>query len=136
MESEHFIGKVAHKAVIEKDGKVLLAKGIGDEFWDMPGGRIHSGEKPEGALAREIKEELGLDIIVGKPFFADLIRATKTGEERYFIAFRTTLTDAAQEIVLEPSEAAEVLWVGREEIETVRTYEVCRDALRSYYLHG
>ncbi len=135
-EAEHFVGKVTHKAVIEKGGNVLLAKGAGDEFWDIPGGRIHSGEKPEEALTREIKEELGLDIVVGAPFFVDLTRATKTGEERYFVAFRARLADESQPLAQEPSEAAEVLWLERHDVETVPVYEVCRDALRSYFLHG
>jgi len=29
-------------------------------YWDMPGGRIRFGEKPEIALKREIKEETGI----------------------------------------------------------------------------
>jgi 8-oxo-dGTP pyrophosphatase MutT (NUDIX family) len=131
-EHQHYIGKVAHKALIEKNGKILLAKGAGDQFWDIPGGRIHSNEKPKQALMREIKEELGLDISVGKPFFADLIRATKTGEERYFIAFKAELVDVHQPLSLDPTEAAEIIWLDKKDIETVETYEVCRDALRAY----
>ncbi len=133
MESEHFVGKVAHKALIEKGGKILLAKGTGDELWDLPGGRIHRGEKPDQALKREIKEEVGLDISVEGPFFVDLIATTKTNEERYFVAFRTRLINVDQEFTLDPSEAAEVLWITRGEVDTVPVYEVCRDALRAYF---
>ena len=54
-------------AVIEKDGRVFATqRGYGDfkDFWEFPGGKIESGESPEEALKREIKEELDADISV------------------------------------------------------------------------
>jgi len=132
-EDKHFVGKVAHKAAIEKDGKVLLAKGDGDEFWDIPGGRINSGEKPAQALKREIKEELGVDIEVGKPFFADLIISTKTKEERYFICFYAKVADGQEPCSVDPEESAELYWVSSDEVETIKIYEVCREALRAFF---
>ena len=57
-------------AVIEKDGKVLIAKRrAGDRHggrWEFPGGKIDSGETPEACLRRELKEELGIEADIGE----------------------------------------------------------------------
>jgi 8-oxo-dGTP pyrophosphatase MutT (NUDIX family) len=44
-------------------GAVVLALNARNE-WELPGGRLELGESPEVCLAREFKEELGVDISV------------------------------------------------------------------------
>ena len=54
--------------IIRKDNKIFATqRGYGDfkDGWEFPGGKIEEGESPEHAIAREIKEELNADIIVG-----------------------------------------------------------------------
>ena len=49
-------------------GKILLAEHekAGERYWVIPGGRLKFGEALEKALLREMKEETGLDVAIGK----------------------------------------------------------------------
>lgn len=53
--------RVATKAIIVHDDKVLLVKEIPDTWWDFPGGGIDHGETVEDGLVRELQEEIGVD---------------------------------------------------------------------------
>jgi 8-oxo-dGTP diphosphatase len=53
-------------ALIERQDRLLAAKRASGQsmagMWEFPGGKIRDGEKPEDAIVREIREELGCGI--------------------------------------------------------------------------
>ena len=54
--------------IIIQGGKILMLKGKGyKELW-TPGGKLEEGESGEDCLRRELKEELGVDLINSKFF--------------------------------------------------------------------
>ncbi len=48
------------RAIICRDGKILVCKRIDKDYYFFPGGHVDFGERAEKALKRELKEELGL----------------------------------------------------------------------------
>jgi 8-oxo-dGTP diphosphatase len=56
---------VVAAALVDADGRVLLQqRALGRSMaglWEFPGGKVEAGELPEAALARELREELGIE---------------------------------------------------------------------------
>lgn len=77
----HWIPVVA--GLLRRQGKVLVGqRPEGASLagtWEFPGGKIELGESPEGALARELKEELGVDAEIGPLKFVATHTYGKTG---------------------------------------------------------
>ncbi|HEX8007494.1 MAG TPA: NUDIX hydrolase [Trebonia sp.] len=46
-------------------GEVMLVKPNYRELWSLPGGILEDGEPPEEGCAREVREEIGLDLAMG-----------------------------------------------------------------------
>lgn len=62
---------IAVKAVVEDRGKILILRNRMGEYggkaeWELPGGLIEMGEDLELGLLREVREETGLAVRVGK----------------------------------------------------------------------
>ena len=57
---------VAAAALVRSDGRLLLAqRPMGKPMaglWEFQGGKVEAGESPQGALTRELKEELGVTV--------------------------------------------------------------------------
>jgi len=57
--------------VVSKGDRMLITRrapqGLLGGLWEFPGGKLRTGERPEAACVREIKEEVNLDVVVEKP---------------------------------------------------------------------
>ena len=60
---------VVAAALVDSERRILLQQRLPDRamggLWEFPGGKVESGELPEAALARELAEELGIEVAVG-----------------------------------------------------------------------
>ncbi|MDZ7370780.1 MAG: NUDIX domain-containing protein [candidate division KSB1 bacterium] len=83
---------VVHVHVFNSKGELWLQKrGANKEIqpgkWDTSvGGHVSSGEKIEQALLREVREELGIDVLANEPLFRYVMRSNYQSELVY--AFR------------------------------------------------
>ncbi|HVO88457.1 MAG TPA: Nudix family hydrolase [Casimicrobiaceae bacterium] len=68
----HRITQVAAAVIHHPDGRVLLAQRPPGKpyegYWEFPGGKLEPGETAAHALARELHEELGLDVVRAAPW--------------------------------------------------------------------
>lgn len=73
---------VAAGLILRPDGALLLAERPADKpwagWWELPGGKIESGETTLQALARELKEELDIDVTEATPWVTYIHEYPKT----------------------------------------------------------
>ena len=85
--------KLAVGALIVQDGKVLLIRrGVIPRrgFWAMPSGFVEYDEQPRPALAREIREETGLEAAIGRVI--DVFPLADPHKKGVFLLFEARVT--------------------------------------------
>jgi 8-oxo-dGTP diphosphatase len=132
--NEHFTGNADAKAIIVKDGKVLMTRDRGDtDYWDLPGGRLHLSEGIVEALKREIKEELGVEIAVGQFVDSCQVIHTQSQINTLCIAYHAVLADESIALQVPSEEIAEVRWIDQSELANLKMYDNCLHALKAYW---
>lgn len=68
--------RVAAAVVVRNDGKILCAKRGNAKNpeaahkWEFPGGKVETGETPEAALVREMREEMDFPVVAKRKLLA------------------------------------------------------------------
>ena len=95
-------------AIIVKEKKVFATqRGYGEfkDGWEFPGGKIELGESSEEALVREIREELDVDIKVGR-----LLETVEYDYPRFHLTMHCFICELlSEEIILKEHEDAKRL---------------------------
>lgn len=67
--------------------KVLLVQPTYKPYWDLPGGCGEPFESPRDTVTREVKEELGIPLPIGRLLVVDYIPATKLADASLAFVF-------------------------------------------------
>ena len=110
---------VAVGGIVVRDGRVLLVKRGREPSagrWTIPGGAVRLGERLQEAVARELREECGVEVEVG-PVVEVLDRVTRDAAGR--VQYHYVIVDyLARWVAGEPragSDAAAVRWLTEAE---------------------
>jgi 8-oxo-dGTP pyrophosphatase MutT (NUDIX family) len=132
--SNHFVGQVTVKAIIERDGKVLIDRGVLlPEYWELPGGRLHKDEHIVDALKREVREELGVDIEVGRFLHNEEYVRIIDNLPTLMMVYAATMTDPSAAFTLDATEIAEIAWVDKTNYKNFKLFDNCVRALETHY---
>jgi mutator protein MutT len=100
-------------AVIERDGQFLVTRrqpGVHLEgCWEFPGGKCDAGETLRACLARELREELAIEAVIGDEVFTVTHRYPERSVELHF--FRCDFHGEAV-----PQLGQEMRWVAGNEL--------------------
>ena len=128
--------QVVVAAMIEaEDGRILIAERPVGKFmagwWEFPGGKVEFGESPEDALAREVREELGIEIVVGDPFHA--VNVARSETTAVFVVFYWCRWTGGEVQLLDAGDTA---WVTAGELDDVRFLESNRAVVEKLKARG
>lgn len=98
---------------IDDQMRVLLVEPTYKSNWEVPGGLVELGEPPRDAVARECREELGIDVVVGRLLVMDWVPPRRLPDDGLMLLYAAGPIDSAQ-IVLPPEELKSWLWCDRE----------------------
>lgn len=129
---------VAVKAFIVCQGKVLLMResteyvdGTNVGKFDVVGGRVVAGERFDAGLLREIKEETGLIVTVGQPFFVNEWRPVVRGEAWQIVGtFFECFSDS--DAVVMSRDHSEFVWINPVEYKRFALIENLVPAFESF----
>ena len=117
-------------AVILDGDRVLLVQRGQEPLkgeWSLPGGAVEIGETLEAALAREVREETSLDVIVGPVVeVLESIRRDAGGRAEFhyvIIDYACRVRSGTPSAAVRGTDAADVRWVPFDELDRYRLTE-------------
>lgn len=129
---------VATKAFIVHQGRILVVReshqyvdGANIGLFDVVGGRLEPGQRFDKSLLREIREETGLTVQIGRPFYVGEWRPVVRGEiwqivGTYFECF----TDSDQVVL--SADHSEYRWIQPADYSSLPIIENLTAAFASY----
>jgi len=129
---------VATKVFVTYRGKVLILReaskykdGTNAGKYDVVGGRIEPGQRFDESLLREVKEETGLTVKIGRPFYVGEWRPVVRGEQWQIVGtFFECKTTSSKVKLSEDHE--DYKWINPKDFKKHPLIENLKPAFKSY----
>jgi 8-oxo-dGTP diphosphatase len=100
--------------ILGDDGRILITQRRADQAlalqWEFPGGKVEPGEAPVAALVRELREELGVTVAVGRIW--DVLFHAYPAFDLVMLVYACQIVDGSPRAV----EVADLAWVAPPEL--------------------
>jgi 8-oxo-dGTP diphosphatase len=109
--------KLVVAALVREGERVLVSRRRADQpmplLWEFPGGKVEPGEDPVLALAREVREELGCGVRVGR--IHDVVFHAYEAFDLVMLVYACVITEGTPSAV----QVAEIAWVEAVRLPTL-----------------
>jgi 8-oxo-dGTP diphosphatase len=101
--------KLVVAALVRDGAGILMSRRRADQpmpgLWEFPGGKVEPGESPTDALMREVREELGCEVAVGR--IHEVVFHAYPEFDLYMLVYTATISRGTPAAI----EVAEIAWV-------------------------
>lgn len=96
--------------IIGDDGRILITQRRADQqlalLWEFPGGKVEPAESPTAALVRELREEIGVTVAVGRIW--DVLFHAYPAFDLVMLVYACRIVEGSPR----PLEVADLAWVA------------------------
>ena len=132
---------VATKAFINYKGKILIIResseyleGANRGKYDVVGGRVEPGQRFDESLVREVKEETGLSVKLGKPFYVGEWRPIVRGEQWQIVGTFFECFSDSDKVILS-KDHNKFVWIHPKDFKKYNLIENLIPAFTTYNTH-
>lgn len=107
-------------------GRVLLVEPTYKQTWEIPGGAVEADESPRTACTREVAEELGLILAVGRLLCIEWQGPEPDRTESIMLIYDGGVLPSTAQLVLPPDELASFRFVELAELDHLMSQRIAR----------
>jgi 8-oxo-dGTP pyrophosphatase MutT (NUDIX family) len=135
--SNYKLIEAAGGLVFNSNNELLLIERLG--VWDLPKGKIDSGETPEIAALREVEEEcavngLSIEYLACKSYHTYFFKDKYILKRTYWFKMNSTFNGLLVPQIEENITKVEWKHFTKNNIDNLNTYESIRDVLKNYFV--
>jgi len=112
--------------VRDAEARVLLVEPTYKPDWEIPGGTVETDESPRAGCAREVREELGLDLAVGRLLVLEWQPSATDRTESLLFVYDGGVLPRDAEVTLPADELASYRFVEPGDIDSLVSRRLAR----------